>query len=182
MIKPESKFRAWFIGKAQGYLNQHYPGLRVRFQKHAAYVTSGVPDMDIAIGGLTLWYEFKCLPSCKTERKLHVTELQMEHLRSLAEAGVGRGLLVGLALGPRKGYDVAVYNTVLPTHAHRDDFRPWTIVVDEILTMAKDHAAQSHEVLKRLDTNRRHLVGRLPVLGWVLPSAEGLDGAHEDGG
>ena len=179
-MKPENKFRTWFIEKARGYLNQHYPGLRVRFQKHADYVTSGVPDMDIAIGGLTLWYEFKCLPSCKKERKLDVTPLQQAYLRELTEAGVGRGLLVGLALGPRKGYGVAVYHTTLPTHAHRDDFRPWTIVVDEILSLAKYHASKSHHILSQVGHSRPALVGHLPCLN---PREEaGLDDAHEDGG
>lgn len=179
-MKPENTFRTWFIGKAQGYLSQRYPGLRVRFQKHADYVTSGIPDMDMAIGGLTVWYEFKCLPSCQKERKLNVTALQLAHLRSLAEAGVGRGLLVGLALGPRKGYDVALYHETLPTVAHRNDFRPWTIVVDEILSMAKYHAAQSHQILSQVGHSRPALVGHLPCL--TPRAVEGLDDAHEDGG
>lgn len=181
-MKPENTFRTWFIEKARGYLNHRYPGLRVRFQKHADYVTSGIPDMDMAIGGLTVWYEFKCLPSCQKERKLNVTALQLAHLRSLAEAGVGRGLLVGLALGPRKGYDVALYHETIPTVAHRNDFRPWAIVVDDVLSMAKYYAEQSHKVLSRLETNRRHIVGNLPTPGWVAPPMEGLDDAHEDGG
>lgn len=179
-MKPENKFRTWFIDKSRGYLNQRYPGLRVRFQKHADYVTSGIPDMDIALAGITLWYEFKLLTTCKKERKLNVTALQMEHLRSLAEAGVGCGLLVGLALGPRKGYDVALYHETIPAVAHRNDFRPWTIVVDEILSVAKGHAAQSHRVLSQVGHARHTVVGRLPVLTHRHDS--GLDDAHEDGG
>lgn len=179
-MKPENKFRIWFIDKARGYLTQKYPTLHVRFQKHADYVTSGIPDMDIAIEGMTLWYEFKLLASCKKERKLDVTPLQMAHLRELAEACVGRGLLVGLALGPRKGYDVAVYHEAIPSVALRNDFRPWTIVVNEILQMAKLHAMRSERLLSQIDSPRPATVGHLPVL--ALRPNSGLDDAHEDGG
>lgn len=179
-MKPENKFRTWFVERATEYLRSHYPGLRVRFQKHADYVTSGVPDMDIAIGGVTLWCEFKLLPSCQKERKLNVTALQMEYLSSLAQAGVGRGLLVGLALGPRKGYDVAIYHEAIPTVAHRNDFRPWTFVVNEILSMAQSRAANAHFYLSQIGPVRPSLVGHLPVLAYRPDS--GLDDAHEDGG
>ena len=180
MMKPENKFRTWFIDKARGHLNRHYPGLRVRFQKHADYVTSGIPDMDIAIAGVTLWFEFKHLPSCVKGRKLDVTALQMAHLNSLAEAGVGRGLLVGLALGPRQGYDVALYHAGIPSVAHRNDFRPWTVVVDKIFEMAKCAAINAqHEFHKA--GSRVGLVGHLPI-PHLQPVDSGLDDAHEDGG
>jgi len=178
-LKPENKFRTWFIEKAREYLRQHYPGVRARFQKHADYVTSGVPDMDIALAGITLWFEFKQLPSCKKERKLDVTPLQRDYLRELAEVGVGRGLLVGLALGPRKGYDVALYHTAIPTSAQRNDFRPWTIVVDKMVEMAKCVAINSHNEFEK-GGRRTSLVGHLPLL--TLHEDAGLDAAHEDGG
>jgi hypothetical protein len=179
-LKPENKFRLWFVERATEYLRSHYLGLRVRFQKHADYVTSGIPDMDIAIGGITLWYEFKNLPSCKKERMLNVTPLQMGHLRELAEAGVSRGLLVGLTLGPRKGYDVALYHETIPTHASRNEFRPWTVVVNEILWEAKEAALRSHNALSQIDPTRSAIMGHLPVLA-DRPDNR-LDDPHEDGG
>jgi hypothetical protein len=136
--------------------------------------------MDISMSGVTLWFEFKHLPACKKERKLHVTALQMAYLSSLAEAGVGRGLLVGLSLGPRKGYDVALYHETIPTVAHRNDFRPWTVVAGEILTVAQVCASRAHHTLSQIGHSPRATVGHLPVLS---PRHDaGLDDAHEDGG
>ena len=181
-MKPENTFRTWFIEKTKGYVNQHYPRLPLRFQKHADYVTSGVPDMDVSMAGLTIWLEVKCLPTCTKARTLHVTALQRAHLDSLAEVGVGRGLLVGLALGPRKGYDVAFYHETLPTVAHRNDFRPWTVVVDEMVSVAQGRAAFAHALLHSLHCGGRGLVGHLPLLAPRVESELGIDDAHEDGG
>jgi hypothetical protein len=179
-LKPENKFRVWFEEKARGYLAQRYPSLPVRFQKHADAVTAGIADMDLSIGGTTIWLEFKLLTSCHKERKLYVTPLQHEFLRAVAQAGVGSGLLVGLALGPRKGYDVALYHTTIPTVAHRNEFRPWTLVVDELLSMATARAAQSHYLLSQVESPRPHRVGNLPL--FALASMPDLDDACEDGG
>jgi hypothetical protein len=70
MLKPENKFRKWFIEKAEGYLCDHYPDIRTHYQKHADMVAAGIPDMDIAICGITMWIEFKLLETCKEKRKI----------------------------------------------------------------------------------------------------------------
>lgn len=174
-MKPENKFRTWFVARATEYIRSHYPGLHIRCQKHADYVTSGVPDMDIAIGGMTIWLEFKVFTSLEKERKLNVTALQRDYLNSLTQAGVPAGVLVGLALGPRKGYDVALYHCGTPSSAPRSDFRPWTTAVEKILQMAKAGAVNSHHVLSQIEPSRSR-VGHLPCL------TQGIDDAYEDGG
>ncbi len=179
-MKPENKFRKWFEDKARGYLSQKYPGLKVRFQKHADAVTAGIADMDISIGGITIWIEFKLLTSCKKERKLDVTALQHEFLQSVAQAGVPSGLCVGLTLGPRQGYDVAFYHAAIPTQAVRNDFRPWTIVVGQLLALAQLYAAQSHDVLSQVDLHHHVLLAR-PALS-AHRTVAGLDDVLEDGG
>lgn len=182
-MKPENKFRIWFTAKAIGYLAQKYPGLKVRFQKHADHVTSGVPDIDVGICGITLWLEVKLFMSLTKERILDVSALQLDYVRGLTDAGIPAGVLVGRSLGPRMGYDVALYDKAIPSVSLRDDFRPWTIVVDQMVAMAKDCAGRSHHILSQIGPHRPSIVGHLPVLLPVREAAEvDLDSADEDGG
>jgi hypothetical protein len=175
-LKPENKFRTWYIVKAKEYINLHYPGLKFRCAKHADMVTSGVPDMDISIGGYTIWFEFKLFTSLKKERKLDVTSLQAAYLNDLTQHGVPAKLLVGLALGPRKGYDVAIYGAA--STALRSDFRPYTQAIEYMVDMAKAGACNAHHILSQLGPSRPSLVGHLPCL---VPR-QGADDVQEDGG
>lgn len=163
-MKPENKFRTWFIDKAKDYMAQHYPGVRVLFHKHADMATSGVPDMDVSIAGITLWEEFKYLPACVKGRKLDVSSLQRDYLEELTQGGVGAGVLVGLTLGPRKGYDVALYYQTIPEVALRSDFGPYTHAVEQLVALAKHRASEAHRVLSTVDPYRAGGVLRLPVL------------------
>jgi len=175
-MKPENKFRTWYVARAKEYIGYHYPGLKFRCNKHADMVTSGVPDMDISIGGYTIWFEFKLFTSLKTERKLDVTPLQASYLNDLTQNGVPAKLIVGLALGPRKGYDVALYGAA--SRALRSDFRPYTHALEYMVEMAKAGARNAHHVLSQLGPSRPSIVGHLPCL---VPR-NGVDDAHEDGG
>jgi len=121
-MKPENKFRTWFIDKFAGWVNQAYPHWRIVTKKHADYATSGTLDMSIAINGITVWVEFKLIPSMKEHRKLDVSAIQRAELAVFARAGVPCCVVVGLPLGPRKGYDVALYHSVIPEECHRDHF------------------------------------------------------------
>lgn len=162
-MKPENKFRTWFIDKAKEYMAIHYIGVRVLFHKHADMATSGVPDMDVSIAGITLWEEFKFLPACAKGRKLDVSPLQRSYLEELTQGGVGAGVLVGLALGPRKGYDVAVYHQAIPTIALRSDFGPYTHAVEQLVSLAKHRAHEAHIVLSTIDADRPGRMGHLPL-------------------
>ncbi len=140
-MKPENKFRTWFTEKFKDYLTLKYPTLTYKVQKHADYATQGIPDIDIIIAGMTIWIECKLTPQCVTKRKLDVTELQRQELRHIAQAGAPAGLLVGLPLGPRKGYMAAWFDAdAIPLHVTRTDFRPPEIIFDRILAVA-DHAS-----------------------------------------
>ncbi len=165
-MKPENKFRNWFQLKMREYMLKQYPSLRVRVQKHADAVTAGIPDIDLSIAGITMWLEVKHLESCVKGRTLHVTPLQVATLNSIAQAGVFSGLLVGLALGPRQGYAVALYSAV-PTLAVRDDFGRWETVVDTLVAHAKASSQWSAETFAALPSIYRPGYVTLPDDGYV---------------
>lgn len=135
-MKPENKFRKWFLDKFQLHMNHCHPNTKITVQKHADYATDGIADIDLSINGMTCWLEVKLLTSLKEERKLHVTPLQRAYLEGRAKGGVPTGLLVGLALGPRKGYHVALFVPPISEVAHRDMFRQPEHVMERIYSMA----------------------------------------------
>lgn len=140
-MKPENKFRKWFIERFQSCMQSQYDGVSIRVQKHADYATDGIPDLDISVNGMTAWIEVKCLDACKRERKINVTPLQRNNLCSAARAGVPSGLLVGLSLGPRKGYLVAFYKAAdIPDTVCRDSFRDVEHVTSYMYSTIRHHA------------------------------------------
>ena len=138
-MKPENKFRKWFLEKFTEQMFLRHRGTTVTVQKHADYATDGIADIDLSINGMTMWLEVKLLTSCQEERKLHVTPLQRAYLEGRAKGGVPAGLLVGLALGPRKGYRVALFVPPISEVVHRDMFRPVEDIVGRLYSVA--HAA-----------------------------------------
>lgn len=144
MMKPENKFRKWFEKEFQLYMGLQYPTACVRIQKHADYATGGIADLDISINGMTLWVEVKLLTSCHAERKLNVTPLQRNFLEQCAKVGVPSGVLVGLAFGPRRGYDVALFIPPISEVVHRDMFRSSAVAIERLYAMAAKASADAH--------------------------------------
>lgn len=184
-MKPENKFRQWFLDKFTLHMFGNYTGARVTVQKHADYATTGIADIDLSINGITMWIEVKLLTSCKEERKLHVTPIQRAYLENRAKGGVPTGLLVGLALGPRKGYLVALFVPPISEVVHRSMFRPYDQVVERIYSMANAAAHRSVQDFERLTVPRSGPTdfARLDV-SRTLPceDVECTDVAGEDGG
>lgn len=148
-MKPENKFRGWFLERFATYMKLRYPSAKVTVQKHADYATTGIADISLSINGMTAWYEIKLLTSCKEERKLHATPIQRAFLESRAEAGVPSGLLVGLALGPRKGYKVALFIPPISEVVHRDMFRSVEEVSQRIYSLAATATRYAAEAFER---------------------------------
>jgi len=148
-VKPENKFRKWFLDKFTAQMFVEHRDARVTVQKHADYATDGIADIDLSINGMTMWLEVKLLTSCKEERKLHVTPLQRAYLENRAKGGVPTGLLVGLSLGPRKGYLVALFVPPISEVVHRDMFRPVDDVVSRLYSLAYTAARLSVERFDR---------------------------------
>lgn len=184
-MKPENKFRKWFLEKFQGHMNQTYPGVKITVQKHADYATDGIADIDLSINGMTCWLEVKLLTSCKEERKLNVTPLQRAYLEGRAKGGVPTGLLVGLALGPRKGYDVALFIPPISEVVHRDMFRQHSVIVERIYSMVQTASFAASQHFKNHQANRPCLAD---YAGLGAPdtldseTSECGDVAGEDGG
>jgi hypothetical protein len=153
-MKPENKFRKWFLDNFRTYMLAHYPTVKITVQKHADYATDGIADIDVSINGMTMWLEVKLLTSCQEERKLHVTPLQRGYLETRAKGGVPTGLLVGLALGPRKGYRVAVFIPPISEVVHRDMFRPMESVAERLYAMARQAAHTAHTAFLRAESDR----------------------------
>ncbi len=151
-MKPENKFRKWFIDRFTEYMFVHHRDAKVTVQKHADYATTGIADISLSINGMTAWYEVKLLTSCKEERKLHATPIQRAFLESRAKAGVPSGLLVGLALGPRKGYAVALFIPPISEVVHRDMFRPVEDVSQRIYSLAATATRYAAEAFERQTT------------------------------
>lgn len=144
MLKPENKFRVWFTERFKAHLLLHHPGMTYRVQKHADYATSGIPDLDIIICGITMWVECKLVPKITKKRTLDVSELQLFQLRDIAEAGAPAGLLVGLPLGPRKGYLAAWFSAgTIPSHITRDAFRQPETIYRQLITESEYAAEKS---------------------------------------
>lgn len=121
-MKPENKFRTWFVAKFRGWLNQAHPGATFVARKHADYATGGILDMSLTVNGVTVWTEFKLIPKIERERKLDISELQRAEIDEYSRAGAPVVVLVGLPLGPRQGYDVAFFNKDVPQTVLRSDF------------------------------------------------------------
>lgn len=152
--KPETKFRNWFIQKLREYVLAKGPTATFRAQKHADYATAGVPDVDISINGITMWLEFKLIPQCAKERKLDVTELQRVELSSIADACVRSGVLVGLPLGPRQGYEVAYLDEPIPATIKRADFGPVEAICSVLYSQAYVSAESAHNRFKYISLSR----------------------------
>lgn len=142
-MKPENKFRKWFLERLQKHMAHCHPNTKITVQKHADYATDGIADIDLSINGMTCWLEIKLLTSLKEERKLHVTPLQRAYLEGRAKGDVPTGLLVGLALGPRKGYLAALFVPPISEVVHRDMFRQSEHVMEQIYSMAYTAARAS---------------------------------------
>jgi hypothetical protein len=136
MQKPENKFRIWFLTKFRGWLGQVHPGVTFVARKHADYATSGILDMSLTINGMTVWTEFKQVPTCVKGRKLDVSELQRVELDTYTEAGAPACVLVGLHLGKGLGYDVAIFKSPVPKEVFRSDFRRMGDVFKVLYEMA----------------------------------------------
>ena len=175
-MKPENKFRNWFIGQFRVWAEKEHPGCKVRVQKHADYATDGIPDIDLAIHGMTMWLEVKLLTSCQEVRKINVTPLQRANLEQSASAGVPAGLLIGLALGPRKGYRVAVFVPPLSEVAHRDMFRPVELACEKLYAMADEASSRSYARFNAPDPDAR------TIIFTSGPHGDDRDSATEDGG
>jgi hypothetical protein len=147
-MKPENKFRLWFIERFREYVLASSPHARFRATKHADYANAGVLDMDLAINGMTIWIEFKLIPQCVKERKLDVSDLQKDELHELTQAGVSASVLVGLPLGPRKGYAVALLDANVPTHLKRSDFGPAEAVFSILYAKAYVSSEQAYNRFK----------------------------------
>lgn len=182
-MKPENKFRKWFIDRFAEQMVLRHKGTKTTVQKHADYATDGIADIDLSINGITMWLEVKLLTSCKAERKLDVTPLQRAYLENRAKGGVPTGLLVGLALGPRKGYRVALFVPPISEVVHRDMFRHVDDVVARLYSMAHAGAINALKAFER-DTASGH--GRImdfAALDTVdVRDSECGDVAAEDGG
>jgi hypothetical protein len=194
-MKPENKFRKWFIDRFTEQMFLRYRGAIITAQKHADYATDGIADIDLSINGMTMWLEVKLLTSCKAERKLDVTPLQRAYLENRAKGGVPTGLLVGLSLGPRKGYLVALFIPPISEVVHRDMFRPVDEVVSRIYSLAYTAtriAAERFDRIERplIDTRRASLRRQSPTVDFAdLDTVDVRDGdskrgddAAEDGG
>lgn len=191
-MKPENKFRKWFLDKFEGQMNQAYPGTPVTVQKHADYATDGIADIDLSINGMTMWLEVKLLTSCKEERKLNVTPLQRAYLEGRAKGGVPTGLLVGLSLGPRKGYLVALFVPPISEVIHRDMFRQPVEVIERIYTMARTATLQAVRRFEKFDAVIKPTSVQIPRTRPVdfadldavdlRDSKRGADDPAEDGG
>jgi hypothetical protein len=147
-MKPENKYRTWFIDKFKGWLNQAHPGTTFVSRKHADYATGGILDMSLTINGVTVWTEFKQVPQCEKERKLEVSDLQRAELDEYTRAGAAAVVLVGLPLGPRRGYESAIFQQAIPTKVYRGDFRRMEVVFDVLYSMAETAAKRSVEKFK----------------------------------
>ena len=142
-MKPENKFRTWFVEKFRGWLHQVHPGATFVARKHADYATGGILDMSLTVNGITVWTEFKLIPKIEKERKLDVSELQRAEIDEYSRAGAPVVVLVGLPLGPRKGYDVAFYNQAVPEKAYRNDFGCHTDAFDYVYSLAEKGAQRA---------------------------------------
>jgi len=144
-MKPENKFRLWYIKSFQSYLHTRYPGTITSVQKHADYATGGIPDLDITINGFTLWVEVKLLPACTRARRLDVSDLQRDNLAKKYAAGAPSGVLVGLPLGPRRGYTAAWFPTPeIPRVVTNSCFVDVQQTMDALYHMAKEYAERTH--------------------------------------
>jgi len=193
-MKPENKFRKWFETQFKAYMNSEYPALRVRVQKHADYATDGIPDLDVAINGMTFWLEVKLFQSCQRERMLHVTPLQRANLQAAASVGVPAGVLVGLSLGPRKGYRAALFYPPIPFSVELDEFLDIQDVVERLFTAASDASFRSFSLFRQCELVRPKSVQasymQEPKKSVVVPltdfavfdSVVDRDSASEDGG
>ena len=139
-MKPENKFRTWFLAKFKGWLNQAHPGSTLVARKHADYATSGILDMSLTINGITVWTEFKQIPACVRGRKLDVSDLQRTEIEAYTVNGAPACVVVGLPLGPRLGYDVALFKFPIPENVYRDNFRWHTTIFEELYGMAEKTA------------------------------------------
>jgi hypothetical protein len=147
-MKPENKFRTKFVEKFQEWLNQVHPGASFVSRKHADYATGGILDMSLTINGVTVWTEFKLIPQCEKERKLEISDLQRAELDEYTRAGAAAVVLVGLPLGPRRGYESAIFQQAIPTKVYRGDFRRVEVVFDVLYSMAETAAKRSVEKFK----------------------------------
>lgn len=147
-MKPENKFRVWFIERLRADILARHPHATFSSRKHADYANAGIPDMDISINGITLWLEFKLVPKVTKERKIDVTDLQRDELSTLTKARVPAGVLVGLPLGPRQGYEVAYYDQTIPTSVRRTDFGPLQAVFNILYSQAYVSAEQAFNLFK----------------------------------
>ena len=181
-MKPENKFRKWFLEEFNRYMKRERPGTLITVQKHADYATDGIADIDLSINGMTCWLEVKLLTSLKEERRLHVTPLQRAFLEGHAKGGVPSGLLVGLALGPRKGYDVALFVPPISEVAHRDMFRQPTIAMERIYAMAEQAAFTTHSLFETNKLASPPLVDHARLDVSDLRGRECRDEADPDGG
>lgn len=143
-VKPENKFRKWFIVNFMNVLNANYKYAKIRVQKHADYVTQGIPDLDIGVNGMTCWIEVKCVDTCSLKgRRLDVTELQRSNIESAAQAGIPAGVLVGLKSQSRHSppYRAAFFPAgSVPTHVKSHDFVPVEYLSGELYTFIEKAA------------------------------------------
>jgi hypothetical protein len=135
-MKPENKFRTWFLDKFRGWLNFVHPGSTFVARKHADYATSGILDMSLTINGMTVWAEFKQVPTCVRGRFLDVSELQRVELDTYTQAGAPACVLVGLPLGRGLGYDVALFKSPVPSQVYRNDFGRMALVFEDLYRLA----------------------------------------------
>jgi hypothetical protein len=143
-MKPENKFRVWFLARLKLFVQGLSPQATFVSQKHADYASGGVLDQDVAINGYDFWVEFKLIPTLQKARKLAVSDLQKVELRRRLFAGVPGVLVVGLPLGPRNGYDVAVFVGEVPETVCRGDFRPASDAYRVLYNLAASYAEQAH--------------------------------------
>lgn len=114
-IKPETRF----IALLKKHVLSQFPS--AYFRKHSNQFVSGIPDLEIILPNdpiaIDCWFEVKWIPEITTKRKVSYRPLQKEDLERRAACGVPCGLIIGSPKG------IAWYHgTLLPTHAHIQDF------------------------------------------------------------